>query len=172
MPVVVRAILPEEASLLPEIERDAAERFREVGLDAIADGEPSSEPFILAVIEKGVALGAVAGDAGLVGFVLAGLLDEALHVYELSVRAVFNGQGIGTALLAGIETAAADRGLAALTLSTFTDVPWNAPFYARRGFLPVEIDDWGPAFHLLNGAERAAGLPLDRRIFMRKELAR
>ncbi len=170
MVAAIRAILPEEAGLLPPIERDAAERFREVGLNTIADGEPSSEPFILSVIRKGVALGAVEVDHGLVGFALAGELDGALHLYELSVRTAFNGQGLGSALLMGIETAAAASALGAVTLSTFADVPFNAPFYARRGFVPVEIEDWGPALHLLNGAERAAGLPLDRRVFMRKEL--
>ncbi|HWJ72481.1 MAG TPA: GNAT family N-acetyltransferase [Kaistia sp.] len=172
MTVTIRALLPEEAACLPAIERDAAERFREVGLDAIADGEPSPELFIHSVIRKGVALGAVGADKSIVGFALAGLLDGALHIYEISVLAALNGQGIGSALLTGIEEAAIASHLGSVTLSTFADVPWNAPFYARHGFAPVEIEDWGPAFHLLNGAERAAGLPLDRRVFMRKELAR
>ncbi|MBZ9935784.1 GNAT family N-acetyltransferase [Mesorhizobium sp. BR1-1-16] len=172
MTVTIRALLPEEASCLSAIERDAAERFREVGLAAIADDVPTPEPFIRAVVNKGVAFGAATERDGLVGFVLAGLLDDALHIYELSVASASGRRGIGSRLLAEIDMAALARGLGAVTLSTFVDVPWNAPFYARRGFKPVEIEDWGPAFHLLNGAEHAAGLPLDRRVFMRKELAR
>jgi hypothetical protein len=36
-----------------------------------------------------------------------------------------------------LDRAAADaaaKGLRALTLTTFAEVPWNAPYYARCGF--------------------------------------
>ncbi len=171
MSFAIRAILPEEVPLLPAIERAAAGRFHEVALPAIADGDVSSEPFLRAILLKGIALGAVA-DERLVGFILAGTLDDALHIYELSVAPSHGGRGIGSGLLAAIDAGAHDRGLGAVTLSTFADVPWNGPFYARRGFAPVEPADWGPAFHLLHHAEQAAGLPLERRMFMRKELVR
>ena len=32
---------------------------------------------------------------------------------------------------------AAEQGARGVTLRTFADVPWNAPFYARLGFTPV-----------------------------------
>ena len=171
MPAEIRALLPEEIRLVPEIERAAAERFRAAGLPAIADGSVSTEAFIQAVARKGIALVAVA-DGRLVGFVLAGLLDDALHVYELSVLPDAGGRGIGSALLGAVDAAARDRGRGTVTLSTFADIPWNAPFYARRGFAPVDPPEWGPAFHLLHHLEQAAGLPIERRVFMRKELAR
>ncbi len=170
MAVTIRAVLAEEIALIPTIEREAANRFREVGLAAIADGEVSSEPFIRSILLKGVALGAVA-DGSLVGFVLAGVLDDALHVYELSVVPAFGGRGVGSGLLAAVEAAARTLGLAAVTLSTFGDIPWNGPFYTGRGFNPVDRDEWGPAFHMLHTVEQVSGLPLERRVFMRKELA-
>jgi GNAT superfamily N-acetyltransferase len=171
MTITIRAVAPGEVIQLPAIERDAAARFREVGLSAIAEGHVSDEAFIRSILRSGVAIGAASGTDGLVGFALAGVLDDALHIYELSVTAAFGGRGVGSSILAALEERAHDRGLSALTLSTFADVPWNGPFYARRGFSAVGNDDWTPAFHLLHVAEHAAGLPLDRRMFMRKELA-
>jgi len=171
MTATIRAIRPDEVALIPTIERDAAARFREVGLGAIADGDVSSEAFIRAIKAKGAALGAEL-EGTLVGFALAGVLDDALHLYELSVATAHHGRGIGGALLAALDAEAARRHLPAVTLSTFADVPFNAPFYARRGFVPVEPGAWGPAFHLLHGAERTAGIPVERRVFMRKEIAR
>ena len=51
---------------------------------------------------------------------------------------------------------ARDTGLAAVTLTTFRDVPWNAPFYRRAGF--TVVDDPPPGLAELRAAERAEGL--------------
>ena len=45
----------------------------------------------------------------------------------------WQGKGIGRRLIACVADRPA-KGLASLTLTTFRDVPWNAPFYARLGF--------------------------------------
>ena len=47
-------------------------------------------------------------------------------------------------------------GLAAVTLTTFRDVPWNAPFYRRVGF--EVVDDPTPGLAAVRAAERAEGL--------------
>lgn len=170
MSVIIRPARANEIPRLQEIEREAAIRFRDVGLDAIADGDPNDEAFILALMKSGEVLGAES-EGALVGFVLAGRLDDALHIYEISVAPSHGGRGIGGALLDAIADRAHHRGVRALSLSTFADVAWNAPFYARRGFALVEERAWTPAFFALRAVERAAGLSLERRIFMRKELA-
>jgi N-acetylglutamate synthase-like GNAT family acetyltransferase len=41
---------------------------------------------------------------------------------------------IGRQLIACVADHARTLGLTSLTLTTFRDVPWNAPFYARLGF--------------------------------------
>jgi ribosomal protein S18 acetylase RimI-like enzyme len=171
MPVAIRSVRPDEAAQLRAVERDAGERFRTVGLAAIADNEPTSEAFIAAIRTHGVALCAVDGDDRPVGFLLAGQLDQALHVYELSVDTASGGRGIGRRLMSEVTEAARRHGIAALTLATFRDVPWNRPFYERLGFVEVLPLDWSPAFHLLHAAERLSGLPTERRLFMRKELS-
>jgi GNAT superfamily N-acetyltransferase len=88
---------------------------------------------------------------------------------ELAVIPRWMRQGIGTALLERACEWGRARGYPAITLTTYADVPWNAPWYARRGF--VEVTDLGPGL----AAERAheAELGLDAvgpRIVMRRDL--
>jgi GNAT superfamily N-acetyltransferase len=171
MAIAIRAVRPDDVATLRAVERDAGERFRTVDLAEIADNEPTSEAFIAAIAAHGVAFCAV-DDADMpVGFVFAGRLDHALHVYELSVATAHGGRGVGRRLMDAITDEARRLGIASLTLATFRDVPWNRPFYERLGFAEVLPADWTPAFHLLHAAERLSGLPIERRLFMRKEIS-
>ncbi len=70
-----------------------------------------------------------------VGFLSAeAVAERELHIHEMSVSEGFQGHGIGRALLeAAIEWAVIHH-CAALTLTTFRDVPWNAQQYGRMGF--------------------------------------
>ena len=49
------------------------------------------------------------------------------------------------------------------------DIPWNAPFYQRRGFRIVATEDLSEGLIRLKKAEATAGLPMDRRVIMRRE---
>jgi hypothetical protein len=62
---------------------------------------------------------------------------------------------------------ARDLGLNALTLTTFRDVPWNAPFYARFGFETLAPGELDPRLEAILRAEIAHGIPGDRRCAMR-----
>jgi hypothetical protein len=56
-----------------------------------------------------------------------------------------------------------------MTLCTFADVPWNAPFYGRHGF--EELSDPGPELRALRATESRLGLDdLGRRVVMRLTL--
>jgi hypothetical protein len=50
-----------------------------------------------------------------------------------------------------------ERNVAALTLTTFRDVPWNAPYYARLGFEVFAREHWGPAMRQRVAREAAGG---------------
>jgi len=63
---------------------------------------------------------------------------------------------------------AARQGLLAVTLTTFRHLPWNAPFYARRGFRVLSPDELGPGLRAALRGERAQGLR--RRVAMRRPL--
>lgn len=70
-----------------------------------------------------------------VGFLSAeAVAERELHIYEMSVAETFQGHGVGRALLKAVIEWATAHHLAALTLTTFRDVPWNAPFYNGLGF--------------------------------------
>jgi hypothetical protein len=61
-------------------------------------------------------------------------------------------------------------GAPAVTLSTFREVPWNAPYYARSGFRAMAEDELTPGLRELRAVEVAAGLDVAARIFMRRDL--
>src|SRR5262249_58850809 len=65
---------------------------------------------------------------------------------------------------------AASRGFRALTLSTFRDVPWNAPFYERRGFRAIPPDQLSPALRGVRAREERLGIAMDQRVVMRRAL--
>lgn len=68
------------------------------------------------------------------GFACVDVLDGAAHLWQLSVHPSAARRGIGTALVEGVCDWARSHGYPAVTLTTFRDVPWNAPFYSRLGF--------------------------------------
>jgi N-acetylglutamate synthase-like GNAT family acetyltransferase len=113
----------------------------------------------------------VAEDAGeLIGFAACQAYFDALHLWELAVRHDRQGKGAGRAL---VETAAAEArrlGLSAVTLTTFRDIPWNGPLYARLGFKelsPAELDARLTAVLM---RERRLGLDAKARCAMRLDL--
>lgn len=87
--------------------------------------------------ERGFLLVAVIG-GDVVGFVHVLTPGEAVHLEQLSVRPEAGRQGIGSALVRAAMREAAARGFRQLTLRTFADVAWNAPFYVRFGFVVTE----------------------------------
>ena len=65
---------------------------------------------------------------------------------------------------------AVDQGRDAVTLTTYVDVPWNAPLYKRTGFVAVTDGECGPGLAAIREAERAAGLDVLPRTAMRRRL--
>lgn len=80
-----------------------------------------------------------AGEA--VAFLAARIAGDRLHIDELDVRQDHQGQGLGRQLLAHAKAEALVRGLARLSLTTFRNIPWNAPYYARFGFCDWPQED-------------------------------
>ena len=81
------------------------------------------------------------------------------------------GRGVGRALIERAVVWAAERGMPAITLTTFIDVAWNAPLYRRLGFRVLAEGDIGPGLRAVRHAEAAHGLDPETRTCMRRELA-
>jgi GNAT superfamily N-acetyltransferase len=88
------------------------------------------------------------------GFAALERVDGDVHLGQLSVDPAHGRRGLGAALLAAALAQARDVGAARVTLTTYADVAWNAPWYARHGF--AETDDLGPELAAVVRAE--AGL--------------
>src|SRR5260370_26839212 len=109
---MIRRTRPNEIKLLPQIETDADRRFARAGLLHMLNRPPAT----IASLDQGRG---------------RGLLWVAVSPF---------GQPIGFALMklrGGTTETARALGFDALYLSTYRDVPWNAPFYERRGFREV-----------------------------------
>lgn len=168
----IRLARPSDAGHLPAIERSAAEAFRALpDLAWIAGREVDTVEDHLAAMERGPVWVVVdEGDVPL-GFVSAEVVVDRLHVRELSVHQASQRRGLGRALIEHATRWARDRGLAALTLTTFRDVAWNGPFYRRLGFEEVAAHDLGPDLARILAHEVARGLPGDRRCAMQLSLS-
>ena len=133
--MLVRLTRIEDVPLLPALERSAAQAFRQLPhLAWLADSDVMDETQHLAFVSEGCSWVAADDQGQALGFLCASVADDALHIHELSVRQEAQGQGLGRCLLDQARDAARLKGLAWLTLTTFDDVPWNAPFYQRYGF--------------------------------------
>ncbi len=165
---VIRAARATELPRLAEIERDAGARFDAIpALAAIPEVLVPPGAFDAALARGQVWVAAV--DDVPIGFAYADLLDDAVHLEELDVLQAWGRRGIGRALVDTVVADARARGRAAVTLTTFRDVPWNAPFYLALGFrvlAPVEIT---PALAALVAHEERRGLPSALRVVMRRE---
>lgn len=155
---------------LREIERRAGERFREVGLPEVADDEPPSVEALARYAEDGRSWVAVGPDEMPIGYVLADVVDGCAHIEQVSVRPDHQGAGIGRALVQRVRAWATDAGLPAVTLTTFTDIPWNAPLYRHLGFRDLGDDEIGPQLRAVRDDETAHGLDPARRVCMRLDL--
>ncbi|MCX8290507.1 GNAT family N-acetyltransferase [Enterobacter pseudoroggenkampii] len=166
--ITLRPTRPGDVAALLAIERAAGERFREVPeLAWLADGEVISAEQHLEYVERGLSWLARVNDRP-VGFILTEAHSSSLFIVELSVDLNWQGKGIGRQLIACAADHARTLGLASLTLTTFRDVPWNAPFYARLGF--EKMTTLTPELRKKREEETAHGFAYETRCAMRLPL--
>jgi GNAT superfamily N-acetyltransferase len=94
-----------------------------------------------------------------------------VYVQELDVLPSHAGQRIGAALIEQVAQLARSRQLTQLVLSTYREVPWNAPYYRRLGFRDIEEAELDAALLTRRVAHIARGLDESKRVFMRRDLA-
>ncbi len=170
--VPVRPMTRDDIERVQVVEVDAGERFRgepEARVAACADHPPFPADELLAFADAGRAW--VATEDGIVvGFVLAEILDGCAHIEEVAVDRAHGDRGYATVLIDAVGRWASERNLAALTLTTFADVPWNRPFYERRGFQVLADDELSDGLRHKVMEEEHLGLPAELRVVMRRSL--
>ncbi|MHA3737291.1 GNAT family N-acetyltransferase [Pseudomonas sp. Eth.TT006] len=171
MSFVVRRARQSDARALPAIERSAAELFRaDPALAWLADAPVLGAEQHLQAISSALVWVAEHVDQPLHGFLRAVQIDNQLHIEELSVSQHFQGLGTGRKLLLTAIDYAARQQLRAVTLTTFSDLPWNAPFYQRMGFCLLSPQKIPRHLREAMNNEVALGFPAARRCAMSLEL--
>lgn len=162
----------DDLPVLGQVEDRAALRFRD-SVHPYCAALPHFEAKRLAELARaGTVWVAARADDVPVGFVIAERLGDEAYVHELDVEEPYGRRGLGRALLRCVAEWARDAGLPTLLLSTFSDVPWNAPFYASLGFAVVPLDEYDAALRAQRESDGRSGLLLASRVIMRAPVQR
>lgn len=150
----VRPAALNEFSLLPEIEAESDTIFESlnppISLSELpAPGDSASYADALHIM--------VAGRPPL-AFARLELVDSQAHLEQLSVIPGAAKKGIGRSLVVAAKAWAKESGFSRITLCTFSQIPFNAPFYAQCGFVELPIDRYGPELRGLREIEERLGL--------------
>lgn len=146
---------------------DATTAHIEVAADALlvdlfgaTDWPPPTDPHERAALPGFVLVAEHDDDSSatpaVVGFVHVLDLGGHAHLEQLSVLPSFGRRGIGRELVGAALVESRHRGHTDITLRTYADVPWNAPFYASCGFVVTEPET--SALRDLIQVEAALGL--------------
>jgi GNAT superfamily N-acetyltransferase len=165
---VIRRPQREELETLRGIERDAARAFAAIGMPEIAFDEPFSIVELEVFRSAGRAWVTVDAQDRPLAYLLSALVDDCARVEQVSVSPAHGRRGLGAALIDHLQAHAAAANRPAVTLTAFRDVAWNAPYYARLGFVVIGPSDQGPELRALIEHETSS-IPTDApRVAMRR----
>lgn len=171
MAVCIRAGREADLRRLQDVERAAGRCFRDVGMDPVADDVP---PPLSALrryaADGGLWVAAEGEEEPAVAYVLAESLDGNVHIEQVSVHPDAARRRIGRSLIEHVAARAEAAGTPALTLCTFAEVPWNAPYYERCGFRVLAPAELTPGLRRIRAEEALAGLDRWPRVCMRRDL--
>ena len=168
--MAIRAPLRDELPLLQAIGVAAGRRFAEVGMPAVAEDPPLEVEALERWRAAGRAWVSTDRDGHPVGFAVLDVVDGVAHLEEISVLPDVQGRGHGMALLRAVEAWARRKGNRWITLTTFADVPFNRPWYEKRGYRVLAEDEWTPGLSARRAEEAAHGLDPTQRVVMAKDL--
>lgn len=83
--------------------------------------------------------------------------DQVLHLDEVAVDPDYGRRGIGRSLVEFVVTESRHRNLCATTLTTFSDLPFNRPFYESAGFQVIDEADLLPGLAGILAVENRQG---------------
>ncbi|WP_150242332.1 GNAT family N-acetyltransferase [Nocardiopsis quinghaiensis] len=158
---------PEDTSRLVGVSLAADTVFADAGV-VLPPDDPGE---MLAHAERVLVADDPVTGAPVVGLAATVTVDGHPHLEQLAVRPGHGGRGVGGALLGAVCAEAAAAGHTRLTLTTFRDLPWNGPWYARRGFTVLPREEWGPGLEQVWETEERAGVRVLPRVVMVRELS-
>lgn len=105
-----------------------------------------------------------------IAYILVDVLGVWAHIEQVTVDPDQGRRGIGSTLIAHVERWAAGRKLRGLSLTTFSGVPWNAPYYERLGFTHLPDTEWSSGQRAVVRREKQHGLDTWPRTVMVREI--
>jgi GNAT superfamily N-acetyltransferase len=161
---------PEDVTRLPAIELAAARLLAGRAPESVL--AETTPPDVLENAQREGHLWVVLADDVPVGFAHVELIGgDGVHLAEIDVHPEHGRRGLGTKLILQVCQWAASNGHGCVSLTTFRDVPWNMPFYARLGFIVVPPDQLSLALRAVVEAETRRGLDPSRRVVMARPSA-
>lgn len=170
VPTGPRPAREDELGRLREIERSAGVAFVGIGMGEVAADDPPSVETLARYQRDGRAWVQIDDDDRAIGYLIADLVDGMVHIEQVSVDPSAAGRGLGRGLIDHVMAWAAARGCAAVTLTTFAEVAWNAPYYERLGFRVLPADELGPGLRQIRADEAEHGLDRWPRVAMIREV--
>jgi ribosomal protein S18 acetylase RimI-like enzyme len=165
----IRSVRLEELSLLAQIEQSAARLFLDTPYSFLVDADPLPLDFVQQQFQAGQIWVAVNRHEAVVGYAIAREVDGTLYLQQIDVAPEHGRRGIGSALINTVCAWAKKRGYRIVSLSTFRDIPWNAPFYSKLGFYILDEFELTTGFQQIRFQEIEAGLPISERVIMQYE---
>lgn len=156
--------------VLQDIERAAGKPFAELGMHTVAEDEAPGIELLKSFADDGRAWVWVDDADHPVAYLIADLVDGNAHVEQVSVHPGHGRKGIGKALIEHAASWGREQGVTAMTLTSYTHVAWNGPYYERLGFRHLSEDEWTPGLRKIREEEAAHGLDEWPRSCMRREL--
>lgn len=167
----IRAAQIEDLAKLAAIECAAATLFLDTPYAFLVDDEPLCLDFVTQQFTAGQVWVAVDNRATIVGYAIVQDIDGESYLRQIDVHPNHGRRGIGRKLVERVCVWATEQNYRRIVLSTFLDIEWNAPFYAKLGFEILAEDELSAELQQIRRKEVEAGLPIDRRTIMYRELS-
>ncbi len=166
----IRSARVEELTLLAHIEKSAAIRFLDTPYAFLVDAKPLPLDFVQQRFQVGQVWVAVDRQDMVIGFAVTREVDDTIYLQEIDIEPKHGRKGLGYTLVDTIRSWARLSDYSVVSLSTFRDIPWNAPFYSKLGFLILDESELTAGFQQIRWQECEAGLPISDRVIMHCEL--
>ncbi len=166
----IRPARPEELPTLIDIETESDEGFREVGFGFVTEFEPISVLVLESQHSQHLVWVVVDSRDLPVGFALVKIVDDGFHLLQMAVVPAHGRRGLGKRLAQAVIAAAGERGYHKVTLTTFENIPWNEPFYAKLGFRRMQANELGVELTAIVAGERSMGVAARPRVSMQLDL--
>jgi GNAT superfamily N-acetyltransferase len=157
----------EDLTRLPAIELAAARLLVGHAPESVLNETTSLE--VLRTAQREGHLWVALTDQVPVGFAHVEVIErDAVHLEQIDVHPDHGRRGLGARLVLRVCEWTASQGYESVTLTTFRDLPWNMPFYARLGFAVVPPEELSDALRTVVDDETRRGIDPSRRVVMKR----